>query len=115
GKAAVRVVIRPGEQAVLNRSKGKPVIGRPNMWEVLGWKEGDFRFDNADITSIMRQVARWYDANIVYNGAVPANQFTGVIPRKSDVGELLAVLEVTGKVLFHRNGKTITVIGGPAQ
>ena len=115
GKAADRVVIRPGEQAVLKDRKGRAVIGRPDLKEVLAWKDGDFRFDGTDIASIMRQVARWYDVNIAYSGTMPTNKFTGVIPRKSDVRELLTVLEVTGKVHFRQNGKTVTVISGPAQ
>jgi len=32
----------------------------------VAWKEGLFLMKKADIASIMRQVARWYDMEIVY-------------------------------------------------
>jgi transmembrane sensor len=112
GSIAVdRTVLKPGEQATL--SGERMAVNPADLQEVLAWKDGEFRFNGTDIGAIMRQVARWYDVEIVYEGPKPVNRFGGVIPRKSEVGDLLAVLEATHKVHFKQDGNKITVIGGP--
>jgi ferric-dicitrate binding protein FerR (iron transport regulator) len=77
--------------------------------EVLAWKEGEFWFNETDIATVMRQIERWYDVEIVYEGARPDTRISGVIPRKSEVSDLLAVLEGTGKVHCRQEGNRIIV------
>jgi len=108
------IPLAPGQQA-MTASLGRIIKAmHPDMESVLAWKKGEFRFDGAGITTIMRQVARWYDVEIVYEGKMPANEFYGVVSRKDNVQQLLEGLEIPGTVHFKTNGKTITVIAGPA-
>ncbi len=106
-----RTLLRPGEQVAIRGAA--TTVQRADLPEVLAWKDGEFRFKGMDIEAIMRQVARWYDVEILYDGPKPVNRFGGVTPRKSEVRELLAVLEATHKVHFKLEGNKITVIGGP--
>jgi transmembrane sensor len=85
------------------------VVSEPDLQQVLAWKQGEFRFDGLPISAIMRQVARWYDVEVECKGPQPPNQFSGVIPRKKDVGELLTVLEETDEVHFTVKGRNIMV------
>ena len=105
----------PGEQVSWIRggsggSAGNSlVVSNPDLQQVLAWKQGEFRFDGLPISAIMRQIARWYDVEVECKGAQPPNQFSGVIMRKKDVGELLSVLEQTDEVHFTLRGRNITV------
>ncbi|QEH40618.1 FecR domain-containing protein [Chitinophaga sp. XS-30] len=62
----------------------------------VAWKNGMLEFKQADLKSILRQVARWYDLTIVYQGAASTEKFTGGISRESNLSELLYILEGMG-------------------
>jgi hypothetical protein len=63
---------------------------------VVAWKNGFFHFDNADIQTVMRQVARWYDVDVKYNGVPPTTgDFKGEIGRDLTLAQVLKVLEQT--------------------
>lgn len=102
-------IIIPGEQAQIKEGGESGIrVSNVDVNEVIAWKNGLFQFNNADIESIMRQVARWYDVSVVYEGK--ANEtFSGGVPRTEDVMQLLKVLEATGKVSFNLVGKQIIV------
>ncbi len=57
----------------------------------------------------MRQVERWYNVEVVYEGKVPNKQFGGKIPRKSDLKEVLEVLELS-KVYTKVEGNKVTIL-----
>jgi transmembrane sensor len=88
---------------------GGLVVSEPDLQQVMAWKQGEFRFDGLPISAIMRQIARWYDVQVQCVGPEPSSQFSGVIPRKKDVGEILTVLEQTDEVHFTVEGRKITV------
>ena len=103
--------LKPGQQAritVGRNSSFSKIASDINIEEVIAWKNGLFEFQDASIQSIMRQVERWYDVNIVYNGKVD-QQFIGKIPRQVKLSTLLKILESTGWVHFMIDGKKITI------
>lgn len=106
GKA---VVLKPGEQAKLLKSQKKLITtNKVDIDEVMAWKNGLFLFNGADIKTILRNAARWYDAEIVYTGEVNET-FSGGLQRSEDVSQLLKILEATDKVRFIINKKQIMV------
>lgn len=107
-------ILKPGQQANLSSGSDVFQLREPDMEQVLAWKNGDFNFDGATITTIMRQVARWYDVEVAYEGTVPTREFFGIIPRKENVTQVLQALEMPGTVHFKVEGRKITVIPGPA-
>lgn len=107
------LVLNPDQQACLQDSADGFTVSKPNLKEVLAWKEGRFRFDGAKITAIMRQIARWYDVDIEYSGEPPANEFNGSISRAEYAQKILDALERTGNVHFSLEGRKIIVMAGP--
>ena len=103
------VSLKPGEQALLEREK--LLVKAIDTEQAIDWKNGDFIFENEDIRSIMRRVARWYDVDIIYeNGYQPNTGFFGQVSRSKNISEVLQVLELTGAVHFRIEGRTITVL-----
>ncbi|WP_018626199.1 FecR family protein [Niabella aurantiaca] len=102
-------VLRPGEQAVLDDRGGAKLIRNANTEEAVAWKSGLFQFDNADIPTIMRAIARWYDLEIRFDGPVPSKRFTGRISRNVKASELLTILKYSG-IDLKIKGKTIVVM-----
>ncbi len=105
-------VIKPGEQGSLENGHQDFVVSHADLKSALAWKQGYFRFDGAKITAIMRQVARWYDVEIVYEGKIPEEEFYGFIPKKENASEILEALQLTHNVHFRQEGRKIIVLAG---
>ncbi|HYK55862.1 MAG TPA: DUF4974 domain-containing protein, partial [Flavisolibacter sp.] len=75
---------------------------------VVAWKNGLFEFKDEPIESIMRQVARWYGVTVKYEGKV-TEHFNASIERKVPVSKLFHLLEMTDRVHFTIQDKTIIV------
>lgn len=104
------VFLTPGQQAHITKSdKRTEVLTGVDIETVVAWKNGAFWFDNLDVKAIMRQIARWYDVNIVYEAGLPETGLSGKIERKKNIGQLLEILETTHKVQFNIKGKNIIV------
>lgn len=107
--------LTPGTQAGMRPGAATFSLSRPDLGTVLAWKNGEFRFDGVPITVIMRQIARWYDVDVIYEGKIPETSLSGVISRKEQVLHLLEILETTGNIRFRTAGKNIYVLAGPRQ
>jgi hypothetical protein len=75
----------------------------------MAWKDGYFQFNGASLTSVLKQLARWYDVNVDYGAHVPSKTFIGEIPRDATLSQVLAILEKTG-VHFRIEERNIVVL-----
>ena len=90
-------LLKPGQQA---RVGAKFQVLDVDATQAIAWKNGYFIFSHEDITSIMRQVSRWYDVNIQYEDNVTQEGFIGTISKFKDVAQVLDMLQLTGAVHF---------------
>jgi transmembrane sensor len=104
-------LLAPGEQAeVDNESKKLSIISHADVNAAMAWKNGQFVFAGQSIQSIMRDISRWYNVDIVYQGVPAKNDYIGEFSRYKNVSEVLKVLELTKTVHFKVEGRTITVM-----
>ncbi len=87
-------LLTPGEQASLDE-KNKLKVEKVEMNETIAWKNGLISCKDADIQSIMRQIARWYDVEVVYEKNIRERIFTGEISRNTNLSEVLKILELS--------------------
>ncbi|WP_431214512.1 FecR family protein [Puia sp. P3] len=108
--AGRRLVLKPGQQAV-SEGNGKALRLEPDadLDEALAWKNGVFNFNRLDIGTVMRQISRWYDVDVVYEGVRPAGHFSGMISRNTSVSTVLKLLEFGG-VHFRVAGQKIVIM-----
>jgi len=97
-------LLKPGRQASLDRTDNKLTTGDANVQQVVAWKNGYFYFDKSDVKTIMRQVSRWYDLDIVYESSVPDMKFSGKIERSLPLSGISHLLE-SGQIHFRIEGK----------
>ena len=90
------VQLKPGQQAKANGSQTLTVSDNINTDQVLAWKNGTFNFDNTDLPSILRQLSRWYDVDIVYEGKMPDRRFGGEMQRSLQLDQVLRILGTMG-------------------
>lgn len=106
--AADAAILSPGQQAQINTTHEIKVISEVNTEETIAWKNGLFLMNKAAIPVVLRQLARWYDVDIVYTHGIPAGRITGDIPRSMQLSEVLKVMELSG-IKFRIEGKQIIV------
>ena len=115
-KGSTSKMIRPGEQAEIenqnNSVNPKITVGSIDVDAVVAWKNGRFIFRGNSIQSVMRQLVRWYDVDVSYEGNVTDEEFVGVINRSryENISEILEMLEKTRTVSFELNGHHVTVM-----
>jgi hypothetical protein len=101
-------MLSPGQQAII--SSDKIILKKDiDVAQITAWKNGYFLFNNTDIQSIMRQVSRWYDIDVSFEGKIPSDGFTGKILRNVPLSKFLKVLEMND-VKVRRDGRNVTVI-----
>lgn len=101
--------LEAGEQLAADSTGHFQKTAHADVAAALGWQSDQFVFRDASLTTILAQFARWYDIEVAIRDPVP-DQFTATIPRSLPLERALAVLELTGKVRFHRDGKALWAI-----
>lgn len=103
------VIIKPGQQVSVSQSSqlSQPIPVQTD--EVMAWKNNTFYFDGENLQAIMKQLARYYNVEVEYEGTVPDKKFGGMINRNKNLNEVLNVLELSG-VYFRVEGNKIIVL-----
>ncbi|MGN6436009.1 MAG: FecR family protein [Agriterribacter sp.] len=109
-KQTQTVRLLPGQQSQWSNASGMmKLVKEADIEQAVAWKNGLFKFNSTDLAAIMRQVSRWYDVDIVYEGSVKEETFSGDIPRKEYAGEVFKMLELTKTVAFSIENKIVTI------
>jgi ferric-dicitrate binding protein FerR (iron transport regulator) len=102
-------ILMPGEQSVL-LATGNLNITLANTQEVMAWRNGQISLTSVSVAVVMRQISRWYDVDVVYEGKVPGNRkFNGFIDCTVPLASLLEALE-SSNIHTKLEGRTITVM-----
>lgn len=96
----------PGQQALLKaqRLSTKTV----DTEEAVAWKNGFFQFNEAHIVDIMKELSRWYDMDVVFEGKQSEALFLLKIPRNLSLLQVLKILETNG-IQFKTEGRKLIV------
>ncbi|TWF35702.1 FecR family protein [Chitinophaga polysaccharea] len=102
------VMLKPGQEA--NYEEGATEFTKKEVDAdiAIAWTKGLFRFENDDIVTITRKIARWYDVEVQFEGKMPTRKFIGVLSRQEALSTVLKILEGTD-VHFRQEGKKLIV------
>lgn len=100
-------VLRPGYEMVTQKDN-RDKVSVANLKSVLAWKEGVFHFERVKLETLMRQLARWYDVELVYEGKLPQDEFVGEIRRSEDIHKVLEILK-DGQIDINLEGRKLIV------
>ncbi|QEC44607.1 FecR family protein [Pseudobacter ginsenosidimutans] len=98
--------LKPGMQARQNSTGIK--LAEVDTDQIIAWKNGLFNFNQISLQSGLRQIARWYDVEVVYEKNVPGITFAGKIQRNLSLQQILKGLE-DDQVHFRIKGKKLIV------
>ncbi len=117
-KADRNAILKPGQQAIIagpaaqgsQNASGIIVRSDANVEQALAWKNGLFDFNGLDLKAVMRQLERWYDIKVQYQGTVDGGIFRGKIYRNVKLSDVLDILQKISGVKFRIEGKTLIVM-----
>ncbi|MCX2454226.1 FecR domain-containing protein [Pedobacter sp. PLR] len=81
--------LTPGEQSLV----GKGIeVRKVDTVTAVAWKNGLFKFEDANIYEVMNQFSRWYNFEVAYEGKVPDNKFKGEVYRNLNASKAMKLL-----------------------
>jgi transmembrane sensor len=103
----------PGQRVIVSRSTHDFTVTTPeDPASAIAWVNGKFSFEKSDLASIMRELGRWYDIQVTYEGTSQTkklNTGSGEIDRMIPLSELLSTLEQMSTTRFKIVGRTVKV------
>jgi transmembrane sensor len=88
--------LTPGQQAQISRAGDLDIIPKVKTDAVMAWKNGTISFNGHSLATNLKQLARWYDVDVVFSGKLPALELSGAISKKETLGEVLKGLALMG-------------------
>ena len=101
-------ILKPGQQATLRQAQGDIVVSKPDLDQVMAWRNGVFDLNHQSIAAVMQQVGNWYDVQIVYPSGVPVVELYGEIGRDLSLAQVIQALRVLG-VTCRSEGRKLIV------
>lgn len=103
------VRMSPGEDAQL-LDDGSFSLKETDVDTYIYWKEGFFYFDDAPLTTILQELGRWYNVNIIFDNLSAKNwRIHYVCDRKDTVEQAVLLLSRINKLNVSFNNNTIYI------
>ena len=103
-------VLTPGQQARSGGASSIQVMTNVNLDKVMAWKNGLFDFQDATLEEVMRQLERWYDIEVSYEGKIPKLEFYGRMGKDLDLQTVLRGLEKSNVHFRLEQGRRLVIV-----
>jgi transmembrane sensor len=107
------LTLHPNDQAF--EKQDKLTLHHPNIQAITAWRRGFFYFQEADVQSIMRQISRFYDVSVHYEGRPSTETYDGLISRDLKLTDALSLLNRLNIKATLTGDKTIIVAPASPQ
>lgn len=98
----------PGQQASL--IEGQVQVKEVDVEEAIAWRYEAFCFKQRRLESLLNEIARWYDLEILYHDPIVRDyHFTAWFRRSTPINELIEILEKTQQIKLELKGKILIV------
>ena len=112
GANSIERYIKPGQQSLFKKYSNETIsimdLDEPS--DDIAWINGRFSFQSITFSEMMRELSRWYDIDVSYEGNIPTNTIVGEVDRTISLSQLLQTLEKMGYNHFKIEGRKVTVI-----
>lgn len=87
------LILVPNQQSVISDNENNIAVNDVNPELATAWKSGLFNFHGLSIKESLKQVERWYDIDVAYQGAEPEGYLGGKMSRGVKLSTFLEFLE----------------------
>ncbi|MFD2886844.1 FecR family protein [Chitinophaga cymbidii] len=92
-----RYRLQPGQQVIFDKkAAAAKLVRNANTEEAVAWKNGYFQFSGADATTLLREISRWYNIEVVFNGVPTGYELSGKIDRNIRLSSVVTALREGG-------------------
>jgi hypothetical protein len=102
-----QAVISPGQQVISGTQFS--IIKNADVAQATAWRTGYFNFNNTDIRLVIKQLERWYDVDVAFEGTLKPKLIYGKMQRDLYLSQVLDILKKLG-VKYRLEGKKLTII-----
>lgn len=107
---ATAAKLQPGNQAVDEIANEKTSVNTVDLNDAVAWKNGFFSFNHTHLTTVLRELSRWYNMEIVYKNEVPNRFFGGKIQKSLYLSEVLKILQMQDVQFKIEDGNKLVVM-----
>jgi ferric-dicitrate binding protein FerR (iron transport regulator) len=101
--------LKPGEKGNTTRQANAKIrVKETDTDEAVAWVRGQLVMGDADMEKLVREISRWYDVDIIFEGPVPRRHFWSIINRNVNLSDVLQVLNANG-VHTRKEGSKIII------
>ncbi len=107
-----KIILKPVQQGItgIQGNNQIQVTSDIDIEKIMAWKNGWFEFDQTDLSVIMRQISRWYNVDVTFEGSGRGQKFFGRISKDVPLSNILQSLEANSKgVKFKLEGTKLIV------
>ncbi len=104
------VVLRPGEQAMVNARTMRTQVDRPEMLEYASmWRDNELAFTGQTLEEIAEVLNRMYNICIVFEDeTIKKSRFSGVI-RNNSLDNVIEIISLTASIEYRSVGDTVVL------
>lgn len=105
------MLMAPGQQVELTAQGNLRTVTDASVAQATAWKEGFFSFQKADLLSVLRPLARWYDLEITFEGNnIGFGEYTGDIDKSLTLDQVLKGLAKNRLRYKIENGRKLIIL-----
>ncbi len=102
-------MIKPGQQAIV--TENIKLVEDADTEQATAWRNGKTSFHSADLSTVLREIERWYDITTEIQGTPPTKSFYADVNRTAPLSDVLKVLDDNNvKYSFDEKTKKLTVM-----
>ncbi|MDE7074914.1 MAG: DUF4974 domain-containing protein [Odoribacter sp.] len=108
--AGRNVPLQPGEQAVFNKTTETVETRSVDVSLYTAWVNGSFEYERMPLSSITRQLSRWYDVEFLFEAEeFRDHPFTGIARRDQSLDKILGTIAKTTGVAFEISDRKVYI------
>jgi ferric-dicitrate binding protein FerR (iron transport regulator) len=100
-------ILKPGQRSVVTQNSITTQISDSEV--ETAWVAGRFIFHDGELHSVMRQLARWYKIDVIYDYEPDNVSIDGRFSKSRNILQVLKAFEQTGAVKFKIKGNVVRV------
>lgn len=87
-------MLKPGEQGTVRGASTE--VRSVDISQYVAWKEGIFSFNETELRTVMNQLSRWYNVEVVYQGDIQSAYYYGAMSMHEQLADVLELLKESG-------------------
>jgi transmembrane sensor len=103
------MLLIPGQQAQIQKNGSIDLNRNADTEEAVSWTQGYFHFTDASLETVLRQLSRWYDVDVIYQKKSADETFSGDIQKSLSLSQVLKILDKS-QIKLQIDGKRLIVI-----